>query len=106
VRITAPGKGSITVDLFDEGRKLACEVKTSFRDTPYDPFVLNRWTLRTLSQLSDQKRIANACGWKHCVVVNKPWLQQIFSKEGYDVRLLTSCASPAPYVDPYELPLD
>jgi hypothetical protein len=90
---------------------MACEVKTSFRDTPYDVYVLDRWKASVNRQLADQKSVTKACNWRHCVIVNKPWMKaEIESmkdndRNGFDVRLNETCGSAVQPPDPLEVPV-
>lgn len=93
VRMFDKSGRNITVDLFDESRQLACEVKISFKNSPYDPYIRQQWLNKTLAQLATQKAIADQCGWKHCLIVNKPWMVTAFANSPYDVRLSPSCGS-------------
>jgi hypothetical protein len=95
VRITAPNGDSKSFDTYKPAERLACEVKTSFKDREYSPFVLERWRAAVRTQLSDQRRIAvDECKLNFCVVVNKPWLEAEIRAMGFtNVVQLPTCAS-------------
>jgi hypothetical protein len=103
---------SISVDMFSEPGQLACEVKTSFKNQPYDPYTMSKWTSNTLTQVAKQKRIAESCGWSHCVIVNKPWMRDALlatpGGQGLDIRVNTTCGSgnvpPEPVHDEFPSP--
>ncbi len=106
VQLTDKNGDSISVDLFSEPLQMACEVKTSFRNEPYDAFTMQRWRTKTLAQISEQKRIATSCQWSHCVIVNKAWMKSELDglNLGYDVRLNETCGSATIPQDPFEVP--
>ncbi len=109
VRIYGKGRLNRTVDLFNNAENLACEVKTSFKNEPYDPYVLGKWLNRVIPQLAEQKEIAvTQCGWKHCVVVNKQWMKNELEKKvgagTYDIRVVESCSAQPAQPDPNEIP--
>jgi hypothetical protein len=87
------------MDLFNNGQNLACEVKTSFKNQPYDSYVLNRWLNSTLAQVKAQQKITAACKWNHCVIVNKPWMYDAIQGAAakadlqVNVRLIPTCGS-------------
>ena len=51
VLLISPREGSISVDLFSEPLQLACEVKTSFKNSEYAPYILSRWLNNTITQV-------------------------------------------------------
>jgi hypothetical protein len=55
-----------TADLFNEATQTACKVKVSFRDTPYEPWVLAKWKSKVICQIEKQIKIAQSCKWNHC----------------------------------------
>lgn len=90
---------SKSVDLFLEPLQMACEVKISFKNSPYHPYVMSRWLGQSLSQMKEQKDIAESCGWRHCVIVNKPWMRDALQVEALkqqlslDIRVNPTCGS-------------
>jgi hypothetical protein len=104
VMLISPRLGSVSVDLFSEPNQLACEVKISFKNEPYDAYVLANWLTRTIAQLTRQRDVATSCGWSHCVIVNKQWMQQLIADAGFNVILKESCGSAAVPSDPLEIP--
>jgi hypothetical protein len=106
VRITTPTGASKSFDTYQTTARLACEVKTSFKNEPYSRDVLNRWRAAVASQLAAQRAVASQCEVAFCVIVNKPWLEAEVRALGYtDVRVQASCASAPPASpSPDELP--
>ncbi|BEP92018.1 hypothetical protein GmRootA79_04020 [Acidovorax sp. A79] len=104
VQIISKQGGAATVDLFNEGTQTACEVKTSFRDTPYEPWILDKWKSKVIGQINRQITIAQQCNWNHCIVVNKAWLKEELSSIGTTIYLRPSCAQPIEN-DPFERPI-
>ncbi|MDH4418182.1 MAG: TniQ family protein [Acidovorax sp.] len=95
VKIVNKQGDSISVDLFNNDTQTACEVKTSFRNAPYEPWILNKWKISAVGQIQKQIDIARQCNWNHCIIVNKEWLQKEFeSIPGTTVYLRPSCAQP------------
>lgn len=95
------------MDLFSEPTMLACEVKISFKSQPYDPYILNRWLATTITQLTRQQNIAETCGWRHCVFVNKAWMKAEIDAEShgaFDVHLIPNCGSATAPQNPFEIP--
>jgi len=104
VEIYDKNGGHTSVDLFDEATQTACEVKTSFRDTPYEPWILKTWKNRVFGQIQMQINITKQCKWNHCIIVNKEWLKIELEKiDGTTVYLRPSCAQPTEN-DPFEQP--
>lgn len=96
---------SISVDLFNNDTQTACEVKTSFKNEPYEPWILKKWKNNAVGQIQKQIDIARQCNWNHCIIVNKEWLQKEFeSIPGTTVYLRPSCAQPTEN-DPFEQPV-
>jgi len=109
VELVSKQGDTATVDLFNEGTQTACEVKTSFRDTPYEPWILDKWKKRVKTQIENQLNIAKQCQWNHCVIVNKEWLRSEIEKalgdnSGTTIYLRSSCAQPIEN-DPFEKPI-
>jgi hypothetical protein len=111
VKLISPER-SISVDLFSEPLQMACEVKTSFKNEPYDPVVLKAWRERTLSQLTTQREIAERCGWKHCLIVNKQWMKDELDKVSkFEIKVNPTCGSGSALPEPVQeefpsIPLD
>lgn len=104
VVIKSPQGNMASVDLFVNQSKTACEVKTSFRKTPYESYVFVSWLARVKSQVQKQIQVVKDCKWNYCLIVNQPWmvaaLQPIAGD--YPVYLNPSCT--APVDDPNEFP--
>ncbi|QTD43718.1 DUF6310 domain-containing protein [Ottowia testudinis] len=106
VRIFDKSGKNISVDLFDNSTNTACEVKTSFKKEAYEPGLMSVWKRRALAQISQQKIIAERCGWRYCVVVNQQWLKDALHEEDatLDVRVYPRCRAKDFVPDPYEQP--
>lgn len=102
VRIFGRSGDNISVDSFDHGTNRACEIKTSFKNEAY---VLDRWLGRIAPQMQRQKQIAESCNWRHCVIVNKPWMKAEIDNYAattglaFDVIVNPTCASTVPPSD-------
>jgi transglutaminase-like putative cysteine protease len=114
VEITDQEGDSITVDAFDEATKTAIEVKTSFKNEEYSPYVKDRWLSKVTPQIDKQAKIAANCKWQYKVITNKDWQGPVFEGLGIDkesktksnmkVVKLENCASKPIVDDPAETP--
>ncbi len=104
VRIIDKAGNSITVDLFDNSRNMACEVKTSFKNEPYSPHVMRKWRDHIATQVANQRKITEACGWSHCIIVNKQWQADALGNLETHIILIPQCGSKHFEPDPYEQP--